>query len=643
MKRISGHQLAWLLAIVLGVSVFTLYFLTLAPGVLGGDPGELQFVPTFLGVTHPSGYPLQVLLDKLWVSIIPWGSVAWRTNLLSAVVATLGVLLIYAYGYLSVDRVTIALLGASMLGISTVYWSQAVLADKYAMNGLLTAGLILTSFSFWRKPTIRTLTFLVFIIGLSLAHHRALAVFLPPAGLLILIRGRRLLLKWRTWAFILPAFLLPLSLYLFVYFARKDIPPHFISTFTPQIFLDYLLFWGSRGQVRFSPSLPSLLNYWLVFLQNFFWPLLLFSGLGLIFRYREDKKRLGWLVFLTGSFLLSGYMAANYENFEIVRRYVYFIPSYVALSALVMEGVAGWYNLLATKSTAQWPQFLLITILFVIVFSPLPHRYQTQWREQHVAEPLDIWRQILKSGQMADRTAASLALVEEPDALIVADWEQATPLWYAQLIDGNCRQCIIRHYINRLDVYRREYPNRPLYVSRTLPGAVEWSNPTSVGPLVRLDVAARFNYNRHGVQVLDIAFDNGLILRGLRWVFGSPSHRPGDLLSFELIWQRSETETAPPPYAISLRLIGPDGQVWQGDQAAPVLGMHPFDSLAPGQVISDFYEIPIPFNASPGEYQVQVVLYQTDEAGGFNNAGAFAKNGILLGQSPIIYSFQVLQ
>src|SRR5512143_3325519 len=67
------------------------YIATLAPGVLGGDAGELQFVPYILSLTHPTGYPLQTLLDRLWVTIVPLGSVAWRTNLLSAVTAAAGI------------------------------------------------------------------------------------------------------------------------------------------------------------------------------------------------------------------------------------------------------------------------------------------------------------------------------------------------------------------------------------------------------------------------------------------------------------------------------------------------------------------------------------------------------------------------
>ncbi len=37
---------------------FVVYLVTLSSGVLGGDAGELQFVPPILGLPHPTGYPL---------------------------------------------------------------------------------------------------------------------------------------------------------------------------------------------------------------------------------------------------------------------------------------------------------------------------------------------------------------------------------------------------------------------------------------------------------------------------------------------------------------------------------------------------------------------------------------------------------
>src|SRR5919108_3423765 len=64
-----------------------LYGLTCAPGVQGGDSGEFQFVGFILGIPHPPGYPLYALVGRLWTLLLPVGEVAYRMNLLSAVLA----------------------------------------------------------------------------------------------------------------------------------------------------------------------------------------------------------------------------------------------------------------------------------------------------------------------------------------------------------------------------------------------------------------------------------------------------------------------------------------------------------------------------------------------------------------------------
>ena len=49
---------------------------TAAPTVLPGDSGEFQFAAPLLGLAHPTGYPLYLILGKLWTVLVPWGDVA---------------------------------------------------------------------------------------------------------------------------------------------------------------------------------------------------------------------------------------------------------------------------------------------------------------------------------------------------------------------------------------------------------------------------------------------------------------------------------------------------------------------------------------------------------------------------------------
>src|SRR5437016_14101076 len=65
-----------------------LYSWTLAPTVTLTDSGELIVVAQGVGVAHPPGFPLWVILAHL-ASLVPLGNIAVRINFSSAVFAAL--------------------------------------------------------------------------------------------------------------------------------------------------------------------------------------------------------------------------------------------------------------------------------------------------------------------------------------------------------------------------------------------------------------------------------------------------------------------------------------------------------------------------------------------------------------------------
>src|SRR5437588_4930359 len=70
------------------VATLLLYSWTLAPTVTLIDSGELIVVAHGLGVAHPPGVPLWVILAHL-ASLVPLGNVALRINFSSALFAAL--------------------------------------------------------------------------------------------------------------------------------------------------------------------------------------------------------------------------------------------------------------------------------------------------------------------------------------------------------------------------------------------------------------------------------------------------------------------------------------------------------------------------------------------------------------------------
>jgi hypothetical protein len=71
-----------------------IYLLTLGRTVGSADTFEFQVVAPQLGIVHPTGYPLFLLLGKLWTLLIPFGQLAFRLNVGTAVYALIAAVLV---------------------------------------------------------------------------------------------------------------------------------------------------------------------------------------------------------------------------------------------------------------------------------------------------------------------------------------------------------------------------------------------------------------------------------------------------------------------------------------------------------------------------------------------------------------------
>ncbi|HEX3928648.1 MAG TPA: DUF2723 domain-containing protein, partial [Gemmatimonadales bacterium] len=83
----TDHRPPYRAAAIAAVAVLAVYLVTLAPTVTFWDAGEFIAAARTLGIPHPPGTPLFVLMAHVWGVIFPIGSYAWRQNLLSAILA----------------------------------------------------------------------------------------------------------------------------------------------------------------------------------------------------------------------------------------------------------------------------------------------------------------------------------------------------------------------------------------------------------------------------------------------------------------------------------------------------------------------------------------------------------------------------
>lgn len=183
----------WIPPILITLLLGIFYALTMAPGLSwannGADGGDLISAAYMGGVAHPSGYPTYLILARLF-QILPFGTLAFRTNLMSAIFLVLACILLYRI----VTKVTIVLgnekrawlagtLAALAFGWSGLAWSQAVITEVYTLHCFFFCLILFllqireNSFGDKKKKTIDR--YLGLVLGLALGNQITIIVLLP--------------------------------------------------------------------------------------------------------------------------------------------------------------------------------------------------------------------------------------------------------------------------------------------------------------------------------------------------------------------------------------------------------------------------------------------------------------------------------
>jgi hypothetical protein len=248
---------------------------------------------------------------------------------------------------------------------------------------------------------------------------------------------------------------------------------------------------------------------------------------------------------------------------------------------------------------------------------PVPQRW-TPLRQAHQgAGALDVWRQTLKVGRMGDRVGWSIASVR-PEAVIVCDWEQATPLWYVQQVEGQRPDVQIVYPVERLD--EAAATGRPLYIARAHDGLAERWHPSGSDALISLQDEPTF-----GAPETLAALGSQLgsfELVGYRYGV-APHHDqrrfdPGEVVPVTLVWRALEPSEH--DYSVSVRLLNERGdQVAQVDSQHPVLGTYPTSRWTAGEVVRDYHELQLPHDLAPGAFRWGVILYRALPEGGWES------------------------
>ena len=149
-----------------------LYIKTLAPTYIPIDSAEIALCMKFWGICHPPGFPLYILVGKIFTGIFPFGTLIFKANLLSAIFGAGTVFLVYlSFSELKVDK-RIAFLLSLFLAVSAAFWEFSISADVFTFAAFLislTFFLVFKNRPFWA----------FFALGLSASHFYISAILAP--------------------------------------------------------------------------------------------------------------------------------------------------------------------------------------------------------------------------------------------------------------------------------------------------------------------------------------------------------------------------------------------------------------------------------------------------------------------------------
>lgn len=414
---------SWIVPVIAGGASLVAYRLTLLPGVAFGDWGEMQTIPHVLGVAHPTGYPTYILLGWL-AQLVPIGSIAFRANLLSAIlvaltVATVSVIL------LRLDvRPVFAVTGSLAFGAVGTVWAAATVAEVNPLHLLLIALLIHRSLVWEARRSPIDIAIGGLLIGLALGNH-LLTLFVAPFIVAFVVWVGRRDFFARPWLILVGvgAVAAGLSVYLYIPIAAALDPP---LAYNHPVTLDSLVWLVEGTQFRdqfdfLTPAGPSelvgsLSDLWSVLVDR---GTIVLPALGLLGLVILVPRRPPFGLMALGIVVSGVYVWANYLRLEH-----YLLVPWMFLGLGATFAIETLARVLTRMCRPRWRAAAdtaigIGTLVAVVVLASLnwqgADRSDDDGGEAYVRTMLDGLPQ---------------------GAAILTPWDASTPLWHATFVRG---------------------------------------------------------------------------------------------------------------------------------------------------------------------------------------------------------------
>jgi hypothetical protein len=329
-----------LAAVLVALGAFVLYHATLLPGTDFGDTGSFQATVGSPIITPRDGYPLYFALGDALLGLTH-AEPAHALNLASAVEGAIacGVIVLVAA---ELSGSLLAAIAASLFfGGSYTFWSQAIIAEVYALHALLVSLTIWLLLRWEQRPTLARLSLFFAVYALGFGNHLSMVLLLPGFTLFLFLaapRGWRSLLTPRV-VTIATAFAVAGSLqYLW------NLNALWVSTQPPRGIADALqIFWFDVTKtdwretmvlkVPASMLLDHLSMYWFDLHQQFGWPGIVLAAAGLCGLLQREWRQGVLLLTLYAVNVVFAY------SYDVGDTHVFYLPSHLILALAMAPGL----------------------------------------------------------------------------------------------------------------------------------------------------------------------------------------------------------------------------------------------------------------------------------------------------------------
>jgi hypothetical protein len=206
----AGYEPSYKAAALAAFAIFILYFITIAPSTAMWDTGEYMAAAKVLGLPHPPGNPLFVLLGHFFGMLPLPGSYAQHINTMAAAASACSA----GFWFLITERILSGWLGkswqrlvgaaiATLVGATAfTVWNQSVVNEKvYTISLFFFTAVSWLMISWTDDPegpqADRRLLLVAFLLGLGYANHPAGFLCAPAVGVAILLRRWQTFLNWK--------------------------------------------------------------------------------------------------------------------------------------------------------------------------------------------------------------------------------------------------------------------------------------------------------------------------------------------------------------------------------------------------------------------------------------------------------------